>query len=441
MGLVIAWPGTPCECTRAVIDGSPGDGACSVSPSVVALAEAYAGGAWRADLAMLDTLASVEVAEDVEAIRAVLQVVYRPWLEAGAECLQEVVRAAIGTYVATPAPSAEDGTCFLFTDGLRFDVAQRAKDLLEERGLECTLTSGLAALPSITATAKPAVSPASALMTGDAKAGLEPMLAQSGARVTIEVLRRALSSLGVQVLKGDELGNPTGCAWTELGNIDSYGHEHGWRVAHHLDAELRAIVRRVGNLLEHGWRHVKIVTDHGWLLMPGGLPKSNLPEHLTEVRKGRCARLKEESKTDQQTVPWHWDSSVRFAVAPGIHCYEAGKEYEHGGLSPQECIVPKLVVKGAHLPGEPTVIAAVTWRRLRCNVIVSGASGLRVDIRTRPGDPATSLAQGGKTIEAEGPTVLLVGDEDREGEGAVIVVVAVDGSVKAQMATLIGGED
>ena len=45
-----------------------------------------------------------------------------------------------------------------------------------------------------------------------------------------------------------------------------------------------------------------MITDHGWLLMPGDLPKVELPEHLTEIRKGRCARLKEGSQTDQQVV-------------------------------------------------------------------------------------------------------------------------------------------
>ncbi len=39
---------------------------------------------------------------------------------------------------------------------------------------------------------------------------------------------------------GDDLGDPRGQAWTEFGDIDSYGHEHGWKVARHLAAELRA---------------------------------------------------------------------------------------------------------------------------------------------------------------------------------------------------------
>ena len=107
-----------------------------------------------------------------------------------------------------------------------------------------------------------------------------------------------------------------GRAWSEFGNIDSYGHEHGWRVSHHAAAELRSLTERIAGLLDHGWQKVAVVTDHGWLLMPGGLPKVELPEHLSELRKGRCARLKEGSQADHQVVPWHWDGSVRVSVAP-----------------------------------------------------------------------------------------------------------------------------
>ncbi len=46
----------------------------------------------------------------------------------------------------------------------------------------------------------------------------------------------------------------------------------------------------------------------------------------------------------QQTVPWRWDAHVRIAIALDIRCYEAGQEYEHGGLSPQECVTPLITV-------------------------------------------------------------------------------------------------
>ena len=47
-------------------------------------------------------------------------------------------------------------------------------------------------------------------------------------------------------------------------------------------------------------------------------------------------------------MPWHWDRDVRIAVAPGVTCFEASKVYEHGGVSPQECVVPRLVVSRRH---------------------------------------------------------------------------------------------
>jgi len=167
--------------------------------------------------------------------------------------------------------------------------------------------------------------------------------------------------------------------------------------------------------------------------------KAELPEHLTEVRKGRCARLKDGAQTDQQVVPWRWDPSVRIAVAPGIHCYEAGNEYEHGGISPQECVVPILTV---HRPASNETflaIESVTWRGLRCTVTAPGARPpLRADLRTRSGDLSTSLARGGRELSDERTVSLLV-EDDREGDAAAVVIVSPDGTVRAQVGTVVGG--
>ena len=170
------------------------------------------------------------------------------------------------------------------------------------------------------------------------------MSTASGTNVTISVLRSLLHEAGYQVLQSDALGDPSGRAWTEYGAIDRYGHDHGWKIAHHALGELAGLADRVASLLQHGWKQVVVVTDHGWLLLPNGLPKAELPQHLTHVRKGRCAVLKDGAVSDQQTVPWYWDHDVRIAVASGIRCYEAGKEYEHGGISPQECVLPVITV-------------------------------------------------------------------------------------------------
>ena len=84
---------------------------------------------------------------------------------------------------------------------------------------------------------------------------------------------------------------------------------------------------------EKGIKRIKIVTDHGWLLLPGGLPKTQLNEGLTETRWGRCALIKEGAKSDLLHLPWRWNPSVFIAYAPGISFFKANQEYAHGGIS------------------------------------------------------------------------------------------------------------
>lgn len=328
----------------AKMTGQPLGGA-----TVAAIADAYAAWGWQVDAAVMDALAAVERAEDVAAVKAAILPLYRPWLEGAANALQMTVFPhAQQTYQAAPLLHFEAGTCVLFCDGLRLDLGQRLLADLARRGFAGEILWRLAALPPVTATAKPAVSPVAGQITGQDKHDLNPDSAASGAPVTVAVLRSLLHEAGYQVLQGDDLGNPTGRAWMEFGAIDRYGHDHGWKIAHHAIAELAGLAERVEALLRHGWQRVVVVTDHGWLLLPGGLPKADLPQHLTHKRKGRCAVLKEGAVTDQQTVPWHWDPTVRIAVASGIRCYEAGQEYEHGGISPQECVTPVIRFFGSY---------------------------------------------------------------------------------------------
>jgi len=163
------------------------------------------------------------------------------------------------------------------------------------------------------------------------------------------------------------------------------------------------------------------------------------PEHLTEIRKGRCARLKPGSTTDQPTVAWRFDPQVRIALAPGISCYTANQEYEHGGLSPQECVVPVVTVTSA-VVAQPISIQSIAWKGLRCAVAIAGAdAGSRIDLRTKAADAASSLSGGAKPLTVEGTGSLLVADDDRQGEAALIVVLAPDGTIRAQGPTVVGG--
>ena len=126
-------------------------------------------------------------------------------------------------------------------------------------------------------------------------------------------------------------------------------------------------------------------------------------------------------------------------MPPGIACYEAGHEYAHGGLSAQECIVPRH--RGRLGGGGPAArITRVDWRGLRCTVAIEGgAPDLLIDLRTRAGDPATSLIAAPRTLGSGGSAALLVEDDDRMGASALVVVLAPDGALISQRPTTVGG--
>ena len=408
--------------------------------TVAEIGNAYADSGWKADAASLKALAEVEEKPDVAAVQAALLSVYRPWLEAGAIALQQVVVGdPANAYIVETLGNLEVGTCLLFSDGLRFDLAQRLADLLATRGVECGISWRLAALPTVTSTAKLAVTPVVKEAVGGP--ALDPVVRGSGTPVNVEVLRKLLGAADFQVLRGDDTGDPSGRGWTEVGDIDSYGHEHGWKVAHHAPGEIRALASRVVALVDAGWKQVVLVTDHGWLMLPGGLPKASLAEYLTVARKGRCARLKDDAIVSEPSIPWYWDSQVRVATPRGIQCYEAGRECEHGGISPQECVTPLIrAVRKVGAKAGSVAIESVSWRGLRCSVTVSGSySEAKLDIRQKAADPASSLATAPRAPDAEGKASLLVVDDDRAGDPALVVVVGTDGSLLAQTATIVGG--
>jgi hypothetical protein len=173
--------------------------------------------------------------------------------------------------------------------------------------------------------------------------------------------------------------------------------------------------------------------------MPNGLPKTVLPNYLTETRWGRCAILKQESNPDIKSVQWYWDKDVRIAIAPGISCFIANKEYEHGGLSPQECIVPILVVKSLELR-KSIKIDTVIWVGLVCRVITSEFDpDIKIDIRTKASDSKTSLTEP-KSINADGNTPLFIADDSKEGVAAMVVLLDKNGNPVSYVQTVIGGQ-
>lgn len=410
--------------------------------TVADLAAAYAAGSAEADRAVLSALSLIRDAPGaLEPVKTAIDVVYRPWLDDLARRFQDAATGPDG-YPASPPVAVEPGACLLFCDGLRLDLGVALAAELADAEFSVDIGWRLAALPSVTPTAKPAVAPAVvvAALTGGPELG--PAVAATGSALTSASFQKLLGEAGVQVLTGEETGDPAGVGWAEIGQIDRYGHGNGWKVAYHALDELGHVAYRAKALLRAGWGRVVVVTDHGWLLNPAGLDKAELPVSVAEPRKGRFARLTPGAATDLPTAPWRWDPTVRIAFAPGARSFVSNVQYDHGGLSPQECVVPVITATATAAVGGAVTIADVRWSGLRCIVRLSGARpDLVVDLRLCAGDPASSVAHQPKGLDPDGTVAVFV-DGDRDdllGEQIQVVVTDASGAVVAERPTTAGG--
>lgn len=413
-----------------------------------ALASAYVKTGYRADDAVLRVLASVKSADDWAAVQAAIRSVYLGWLDDTARNFQTAARKwplPNSTDLKERLVAAEPGECLLFVDGLRFDVAQRLLAKAHERRLLVGDGYRWSALPSVTATAKPAVTPVGLDVIGEA-AGADfcPVTADGKRPVTADRLREAIAATGHQVLHGMDTGMPAGedaRAWTEHGEFDALGHKLQARLANQIEEQLDRVLERIIHLLEAGWRTVRVVTDHGWLFAPGGLPSLPLKKYLVECRWSRCAVIKEGAQADVPAAGWFWDSRQPVAYAPGAYCFSTGTEYAHGGMSLQECVTPDITFRNA-TEGKAVVVTieSVQWLGQRCRVVIKPAvDGFFADLRSKPNDSKTSITQA-KPFDKDGKAGLLVEDENLAGTATSVVVFDANGRVLSKQPTIVGGE-
>lgn len=413
-----------------------------VGHSPYELAASYLQSGWQVDAAAMRALAAVQAKADAEPVNAALRAVYLPWAEEAACRLQNAVKGAgsLPPLKAAPALTSEPGLCTVFVDGLRYDIAVQLRERLSALG-SSELLARWTSLPSVTASGKAWCSPVAAYIAGTSDdVDFEPCVAADQKSLSQHNFHKLLAAHGIQALDKHETGDPQGQAWTEAGDFDHYGHEHGLRLARDLNTQIDQVVERIEELVDAGWKRIRVVTDHGWLLMPGGLPKSEMAKHQTETRWGRCAVLKDSAHGTPLTFGWDWCKDVQVAYAPGVSSFVAGAEYAHGGISLQECLVPVLRFDSATTASSDAsvTIKSVTWKGLRCTVLVEGASpGQRVDIRAKAALATSSLVASAKAIES-GKASLAIKDDEHAGEAAVVVVLGSNGDVLQKQGTLVG---
>jgi hypothetical protein len=411
--------------------------------SVETMAADYAAEGWRCDRAALDAIGHLRQGKEAALITRVVRAVYEPWLDRSARRFQEVM-AAPGVDPASFVSGvlAERDTCILFVDGLRFDLGVLLKEKLEGRGYRVELLHRMSPVPTVTATAKPLATPSHSACSGNVAANdFAPTIAPSGLPAGAARLRDAMAREGIDVLGPDDVriatGSPGG-GWTEIGAIDTLGHQIGALLVHQIEPEIDAIADRISELLESGWLRVRAVTDHGWVLLPGGLPRVDLPPYLVETKWVRCAAVRGASSPEVPTYPWYWNSLAKIASPPGISAFRAGEEYAHGGVSLQECVTPELIVeRGADAISAK--ITSVSWRGMRCRVATeTNVSGLLIDLRLNWKMRASSLIGSTKEVAANGEASFAVSNDEHEGAAASVVLIDSSGHVLDYKPTTIG---
>lgn len=413
-------------------------------------ADAYEQTGWQADAAAREALARA-APQDEAMVAGVVRSLLGRWMDDTARAFQTAVeRSPLPGADAPPPPvEAEADECVVFVDGLRYELGRRLAERLEAKGCATSLGRRWAALPTVTATAKPAVASVADQVAGralgpDFRPGTGP--AGDARPATAARLREAMAERGYQILDSGVSAFPSiadARGWMETGRIDKLGHDHDGDAsgfAKAVETELERIARSVAGLLEVGWRRVRIVADHGWLWLPGGLPMVSLPKHLAASKWARCAVVAGESRPDGvRRFPWRWNATQWFAAPPGIACFSKRDEYAHGGVSIQECLTPDVrVERGSGAVGASASIRSVEWLRLRCVAQVEATGGpATADLRVG-GPSGPSVAHAPRPVAEDGSVSVVLAGDEHEDAALVFVVADADGRVLAHQFTRPG---
>jgi hypothetical protein len=406
--------------------------------SIEVLKTYYVAEGYKVDQSMRKSLASVRTAKDKKAVKAVLNTIYKPWLESMTQKFQSLVEKDCSIFSSQSA-SVETEAFILFVDAFRFELAREFVDRLLQLKYNVALDASWSAIPSLTPTAKPNVSPiANAVSTTSQIADFRPQL-KSGKDLQTAAFRESLAAHNYTCLTSTSEIDVHKKYWQEIGDIDTKGHEEQAEMVRRIEELFDQMQEVLENAFKQGIKKIKIVTDHGWLLLPGGLPKEELKKELTETRWGRCAFIKEGAKTDLLHLPWRWNPSIFIAYASGISFFKKNEEYAHGGISIHECLIPVLLVENTNTAFVQAEIKSVKWVNLKCVVNTDDVpDGYSIDIRTKYSDENSSIVLS-PNKGLKGNTVSLMVDDAAESAAATIVLLDSDGRILDKKPTTVGG--
>jgi len=410
------------------------------SSSIEELKEYYISEGLHADQSMRKALAAVKSEKDKKAIKSIIKVIYQPWLEFITNQFQSLI--ATNAEIFTKQKAKEEVESYiLFVDAFRYELAHEFNQRLLKLRYKVSLISNWSAIPSLTPTAKPNVSPV-AISTSTTSEIVEfrPQLI-NGKDLQTAAFREQLTANGYKLITNPDDIDSVEKSWQEIGDIDTKGHEEQGDMVRRIDELFEQIHEAINTAFAKGVKRIKIVTDHGWLLMPGGLPKTQLNAGLAETRWGRCALIKKGASTDLLHLPWRWNPAIYIAYAPGINFFKINEEYAHGGISIHECLVPEMLIENPNVENVDADVKVVKWVNLKCSIQTSDVpDGYKIDIRTKYNDPFTSVLDvSSKNKIIIGNTVTLLIDDTYEYQSATIVLLDENDRILNKKPTTIGG--
>jgi hypothetical protein len=408
------------------------------SSSIEAIKNYYTTNGFSVDQFMRKALAAVRSEKDKTIVKSIVHLFYQPWLENITHKFQKLVEQDASIFTSQNAV-AETESFVLFVDAFRYELAEEFCKRLAKNKLKVSLQAGWSAIPSLTPTAKPNVSPiATAISIQSGIAEFRPQL-QNGKDLLTPVFRDALKTADFKLVTKSNDIQIEGKYWQEIGEIDTKGHEEQAEMVKRIEELFDQIEEALDVAFERGIKRIKIVTDHGWILLPGGLPKTQLNAGLSETRWGRCALIKEGATTDLLHLPWRWNPLIFIAYAPGISFFKINQEYAHGGISLHECLVPIVLIENQNFSEIYAEIKIVRWVNLKCTVDTNDASeNFSIDIRTKYNDAKTSIVLS-KVKTLKGNSVTLMIDDGAESQAATIVLLDENGRILDKKPTTVGG--
>ncbi len=404
--------------------------------SLEAITAYYRDSGWSVDYAAVQALGTAKTEKEKNAVAAVLKTIYTPWLERLARKFQEQIAKNPQTFTDLELRN-EDAECILFVDAFRYDLARKWTEKMERKNYQVNLDTRWIPLPSLTPTCKPFVSPVAEQISRESASDEFRPRTNEDKDLTSHHFEAALDKAGYSFPRSSSELTRGKKTWMEIGKIDQFGHNEQSGLVHRIEELFGVLEERIEDLFAAGFRSIRIVTDHGWLLVPSGMPAEKLPKDHIETRWGRCAILKDGVPSELLHLPWYWNPGVMIGYAPGISFFKKNNEYGHGGVSLQECLVPIITLESDQVSWQP-ISMRVSWTGLRCSVNLEGVqAGNNVEIRTRHTDESSRICTP-KTLSGDGKVSLFVEDADYESAAAFVVVTDAKGVVLEKQQTVVG---